>query len=222
MSESESNSDQPVATRHGPEHMLERLIFFSDAVFAIAITLLIIEIHVPHLEAGASNIDYINALLKLTPNFIGFIISFFVIGAFWGGHHRAFGCAAHYSDKLVPANIQLLLTIAAMPFFTAFVSEYSNQRVPVVLYCSWLLLTALLNLRLGRLATSPPVVDPGVPAETIAGIRRRGLATVLGAATAIVVGILSPQPIIAQVSLMTIPLWRVVLGWLAPKPSASS
>lgn len=221
MGKSDIDSNQPAATRHGPEHMLERLIFFSDAVFAIAITLLIIEIHVPHLEAGASNADYINALLKLTPNFIGFIVSFFVIGAFWGGHHRAFGCAAFYSDKLMPANIQLLLTIAAMPFFTAFLSEYSNQRVPVVLYCCWLLLTALLNLRLGRLATSPPVVDPGVPAETIAGIRRRGLATVLGAATAIVVGALSPQPIIAQISLMTIPLWRVMLGWLAPKPGVS-
>ncbi len=215
MGEADIDEKQPAATRHGPEHMLERLIFFSDAVFAIAITLLIIEIHVPHLEAGASNADYINALLKLTPNFIGFIVSFFVIGAFWGGHHRAFGCAAFYSDKLVPANIQLLLTIAAMPFFTAFLSEYSNQRVPVVLYCCWLLLTALLNLRLGRLATSPPVVDPSVSAEVIAGIRRRGLATVLSAITAIFVGIFSPFPVLAQVSLMAIPLWRVLLGWMA-------
>ncbi len=222
MGETESYENQPAATRHGPEHMLERLIFFSDAVFAIAITLLIIEIHVPHLEAGASNADYINALLKLIPNFIGFVISFFVIGAFWGGHHRAFGCAAHYDDKLLPANIQLLLTIAAMPFFTAFLSEYSDQRVPVVLYCSWLLLTALLNRRLVRLATSSPVVDPNVPVATINGIRRRALATVLGAATALIVGVFSPQPMIAQITLMTIPLWRVALGWITPKPRVSS
>lgn len=213
MSETENQGGQPPATRHGPEHMLERLIFFSDAVFAIAITLLVIEIHVPHLERGASNIDFINALLRLTPNFIGFVISFFVIGAFWGGHHRAFGCAAHYSDRLLPANIHLLLTIAAMPFFTAFLSSYSNERVPVVLYCCWLLLTALLNIRLGRLATSPPVVDPSVPAATIAMIRRRGIATALGAVTAIIVGLFSPMPIIAQVSLVSIPLWRIMLGW---------
>lgn len=214
--------DRPPATRHGPEHMLERLIFFSDAVFAIAITLLVIEIHVPHLERGASDQEFINGLLALIPNFVGFIISFYVIGAFWSGHHRAFGCAAHYSEKLVPANINLLLTIAAMPFFTAFLSNYSNQRVPVVLYCCWLLLTALLNLRLGRLATSPPVVDPSVSAEVIAGIRRRGLATVLGAVTAIIVGIFSPFPVLAQVSLMAIPLWRVLLGWMASKPRAEN
>lgn len=221
MDDAKNRDDGPVATRHGPDHLLERLIFFSDAVFAIAITLLVIEIHVPHLPRGATNAQFGYALLALTPNFIGFIVSFFVIGAFWSGHHRAFGCAAHYSEKLVPANIQLLLTIAAMPFFTAFLSTYSNQRVPVVLYCCWLLLTALLNLRLGRLATSPPVVDPSVPAEIIAGIRRRGLATVCGATTAILVGAFSHSPIIAQISLITIPLWRVVLGWGAKRPAAA-
>ncbi|OYY71640.1 TMEM175 family protein [Sphingomonas sp. 28-63-12] len=215
MSGPANYNDQPMATRHGPEHTLERLIFFSDAVFAIAITLLVIELHVPELEPGASNVDFINALLRLTPNFIGFVVSFYVIGAFWAGHHRAFACAAHYSDKLLPANINLLLTIAAMPFFTAFLSNYSNQRVPVVLYCCWLLLTALLNIRMGRLATSPPVVDPTVPVATIAMIRRRGIATALGAATAIIVGLFSPWPILAQVSLIAIPLWRVMLGWLA-------
>ncbi|MBY0306337.1 MAG: DUF1211 domain-containing protein [Sphingomonas sp.] len=217
MSEADENTGHPPATRHGPEHMLERLIFFSDAVFAIAITLLVIEIHVPHLERGASDADFLYALAVLTPNFIGFIVSFYVIGAFWGGHHRAFGCAAHYSEKLVPANITLLLTIAAMPFFTAFLSTYSNQRVPVVLYCCWLLLTALLNIRLVRLATSPPVVDPSVPAATIATIRRRGFATVLGAVTAIVVGLFAPLPILAQTSLLSIPLWRMLLNQFAKK-----
>lgn len=207
----DAESAPPTATRHGPEHTLERLIFFSDAVFAIAITLLVIEIHVPHLAPGASDTDFLNALLHLTPNFIGFVISFYVIGAFWAGHHRAFACAAHYSDKLVPANINMLLTIAAMPFFTAFLSTYSNQRVPVVLYCCWLLLTALLNIRMGRLATSPPVVDAHVSAATIAIIRRRGIATALGAGTAIIVGLVSPLPVLAQVSLLSIPLWRFAL-----------
>lgn len=203
--------DQPAASRHGPEHTLERLIFFSDAVFAIAITLLVIEIHVPHLEAGASSGEFINALARLAPNFIGFVVSFYVIGAFWSGHHRAFACAATYSDKLLPANINLLLTIAAMPFFTAFMSDYSNQRVPVVVYCCWLLLTALLNIRIGRLATSPPVVDPAVSPTTIVIIRRRGIATALGATVSIIVGALAPIPFLALVSLLTIPLWRIML-----------
>ncbi|MBX9860915.1 MAG: DUF1211 domain-containing protein [Sphingomonas sp.] len=211
MSDHPHDPDQPLATRHGPEHALERLIFFSDAVFAIAITLLVIEIQVPHLPPGSGDAAFLNALLELIPNFIGFIISFFVIGAFWGGHHRAFGCAAHWHDRLMAPNIQMLLAIAAMPFFTAFMSEYSNQRVPVVAYCLWLLVTALLNVRLQRAATNAPVVDESVSAEAIHRIRLRGWATVGGAVTAVVVALVSPIPFAAQASLLTIPLWRLVL-----------
>ncbi len=202
----------PAASRHGPEHALERLIFFSDAVFAIAITLLVIELKVPHLERGSDDQSFIIALLRMIPHFIGFIISFFVIGAFWGGHHRAFGCSAHWDERLRFPNIMMLFAIAAMPFFTAFVSEYSNARVPVVAYCLWLLFTSLINVWLVSLATSPPVVDATVSAETIRTTRQRGVATALGAATAVIVAFFSPLPIIAQVSLMTIPLWRVVLN----------
>jgi uncharacterized membrane protein len=211
MSEHDNLNERPGATRHGPEHTLERLIFFSDAVFAIAITLLVIELHVPQLPHGSSDIAFINATLALIPNFVGFVISFYVIGAFWAGHHRAFACAARWNDKLMPANINLLFAIAAMPFFTAYVSEYGNERVPVMLYCGWLLITALLNSRLGRLATSPPVVDETVPPAMIATIRRRGIATALGAATALVIALVAPYPSIAQVSLLSIPLWRLLL-----------
>lgn len=205
----------PAATRHGPEHALERLIFFSDAVFAIAITLLVIELRVPHVDVRGGDGAFLQALANMIPNFLGFIISFFVIGAFWGGHHRAFGCSAHWSPRLLAPNIQMLFAIAAMPFFTALVSEYGNSRVPVVAYCGWLLFTALLNLRLGILATTPPVVDAGVPRATINAIRRRAIATALGAATAIVIGVVAPMPMLAQVSLISIPVWRRVLDQFA-------
>lgn len=211
MSDHPHDPDQPFATRHGPEHALERLIFFSDAVFAIAITLLVIEIEVPHVAHGAGDVAFINALAALIPNFIGFVVSFFVIGAFWGGHHRAFGCAAHWHDRLMAPNIHMLLAIAAMPFFTAFMSEYNNQRVPVVAYCLWLLVTALLNVRLQRAATRKPVVDETVSAETIHRIRLRGWATVCGAVAAVAVAVVSPIPFAALASLMTMPLWRIGL-----------
>ncbi len=120
----------------GPEHKLERLIFFSDAVFAIAITLLVIDLHAPHLHGAADAGAYWQALLDETPRFAGFGISFFVIGAFWAGHHRSFALARTWSDRLTAINLLLLFAIAALPFFTAFVSANAGARMPVMLYCA--------------------------------------------------------------------------------------
>lgn len=201
----------------GPEHTLERLIFFSDAVFAIAITLLIIEIHVPHMPRSASDIEWINALLALTPNFIGFVVSFFVIGAFWAGHHRIFACAQHWSPRLVGPNLMLLCAIAAMPFFTALSSDYATARVPIAAYALWLLITGLLSFRLLRIATGPGIVGEHIPAPRIAVLRRRGRAVILGAATALVVALFAPYPTLALPALATMPLWRLLLERLAKR-----
>ncbi|MGC8074255.1 TMEM175 family protein, partial [Salmonella enterica] len=76
-------------------------------------------IHVPHVAAPYTDVAFLAALDKLIPNFIGFFVSFFAIGAFWAGHHRAFDCARHWSPALFAPNLLMLSTIAAMPFFTA-------------------------------------------------------------------------------------------------------
>ncbi|MBN8808810.1 MAG: DUF1211 domain-containing protein [Sphingomonas sp.] len=196
----DAHDDLPM--HHGaPAHALERLVFFSDAVFAISITLLVIEIHAPSLKRGLPDAAYVNALLQLTPNFIGFIISFFVIAQFWAGHHRAFDCARRWSPRLVFPNICLLFTVAAMPFFTAFLSENAGNRVPTIVYCGWLALTGLCNLWVNSIATAPPVADAQVAAERGAMIRARGQAVVLMALSGAVVGWFVPwgaQPALAS------------------------
>jgi uncharacterized membrane protein len=194
------------STASGPAHALERMIFFSDAVFAIAITLLVIEIHVPEVHRPWTDGGFLRALLPMIPDFVGFFSSFFVIGAFWMGHHRAFDCARHWDPRLMMPNLMMLSAIAAMPFFTAFASEYWGARVPTALYCAWMLLTALLNIRIQRLATAPPVVGKDVTDAQRLMIRQRGQAVALGAATALVISMFAP--ILAQPSLMSIALWR--------------
>src|SRR5262245_59528459 len=92
----------------------ERLLFFSDAVFAIAITLLVIEIRVPE-HAGASDGELARALLSRLPQIIGFLISFFLIGQTWIEHHRMCRLLAGYDLGLVWRNLCLLLFVAFMP-----------------------------------------------------------------------------------------------------------
>ena len=94
-------------------HALERLVFFSDAVFAIVITLLVIEIERPELHDGATNADWINSLLALIPSFAGFLLSFMVIGAFWMNHHALFLLVDRYDERLLWPNLILLLSIAS-------------------------------------------------------------------------------------------------------------
>jgi uncharacterized membrane protein len=201
---------------HGPEHGLERMIFFSDAVFAIVITLLVIDLHAPRLPFGSPDMDYWKALGDLSPEFLGFLISFFVIGFFWAGHHRTLSLAAHYAPKLMWPNLMLLAAMAAMPFFTAFASANPMMRVPIFCYCGWLVLASILNRRLQTLVTTKPVVSEDVSAEMIAATRERGTAVILGSATGMVVSIFIP--FMGQVMLCTIPLWRLMLRRISKRP----
>jgi len=191
------------------DHALERLVFFSDAVFAIAITLLVIEIHVPHLEPGESDRAFLIALVELIPNFVGYAVSFGVIAAFWAGHHRAFCLAGRFDGRVVFWNFLLLAAIAFMPFVTAFMSAHPGVRVPALVYWGWLLLTALINLRVNAMATGPRMLGDGVAAEEAAAVPRRSRSVALAAATALVVAMFAP--IFSPLGMATVPLWRRLL-----------
>lgn len=191
------------------DHALERLVFFSDAVFAIAITLLVIEIHAPHLPFGSPDRAYWSALAHLWPSLLGYFVSFAVIGLFWMGHHRAFALAGRYHPRILPWNMGLLLTIAFMPFVTAWLAQNLYARPPALIYCATMFAAASFNVKVVRTATGPDMVDPRASAEDVAYVRRRSLSVLLGAAVAVALGFVLPQ--MAQAGLITIPIWRMLL-----------
>ncbi|MEV8521415.1 TMEM175 family protein [Dyella marensis] len=151
---------------------LERLTFFSDAVFAIAITLLIIEVHVPHVS-GVDDALYWQALAELRSSLFGFALSFLVIGMLWMAHHRVFGMLNDYSPKLMWPNLLLLMTVAFMPFATALMSSNPLARVPELFYSGTLLVAGLLQNRLFAIALRAPYVRVDVPPEEITAARWR-------------------------------------------------
>lgn len=111
----------------------ERILFFSDAVFAIVITLLVLEIKVPHLENPNESVIR-HALFELLPKFLGFFFSFFIVGMLWIEHHRIFRFIGNWDFGLVWRNLLFLLFVAFVPFPTALFSEYSHSRSAFILY----------------------------------------------------------------------------------------
>ena len=93
---------------------------FSDGVFAIAITLLILEVKVPHIGEGPLR----SALVHLWPSFLAFMASFMTIGVMWLNHHRLFTLIEHCNDMLIALNLLLLLGVTWLPFPTAVLAEH--------------------------------------------------------------------------------------------------
>jgi uncharacterized membrane protein len=113
---------------------LERTVFFSDAVFAIAITLLALGLQVPELPAGSQATLLPVALLGLWPKFFSFLLSFWVIGFYWLAHHRTFHYIRGYDRSLLLINLLFLMWIVLLPFSTSLLGEYGDQQIVEIIY----------------------------------------------------------------------------------------
>jgi uncharacterized membrane protein len=128
----------------GRKHMgLDRLIFFSDAVFAIAITVLVLDIRLPAGVGAASSQQLLRMLTALWPEYLAYILSFWVTGLYWISHHRKFLLIKEVDPRLLRLNLLLLMVIAFMPFPTAVMSE-SPSLTATVFYALVMALGGLL------------------------------------------------------------------------------
>jgi uncharacterized membrane protein len=148
---------------------IERIAFFSDAVFAIAITLLVIEIHAPVFGAEVTGEEVISEFLHLLPELVAVVVSFFLISLSWRRHHQLFGILTDYNEKLITLNFFALVSIIFLPFSTAFISKnwarfWVNPLVlPFVIYSLNNLACAFFNYLLFRFALNPKnrLYEPG-------------------------------------------------------------
>jgi uncharacterized membrane protein len=128
----------------------DRLQFFSDAVFAIAMTLLVIDITVPVVQtAGVTDAavdqSLTAALLEQWHQYFAYALSFAVIGVNWASHHRKFALTRRFDGRVVQINLLLLLLIAFLPFPTNVLSSYAGSVPAVVLYASVVAATSLIQ-----------------------------------------------------------------------------
>lgn len=136
---------------------LERILLFSDAVFAIAITMMIIEIKPPHLDHDISFSQAMKALLSKFPIFIGNVISFYMIAHYWMNHHKLMQYLHRYNTQFIVINFALLLAISMIPFSTTFIFEniLSNTPLTIIVYNVNHIIATLLSYRLVAYSFNP-------------------------------------------------------------------
>jgi len=110
-----------------------RLEAFSDGMFAIILTILVLELHVPELENN-SFAAFSAGMLELAPKFFAFLFSFFIIAIFWVNHHAIIHHIQQVDTKLLWLNIGLLFFSSLFPFITAFIGDYLTNPFVVALY----------------------------------------------------------------------------------------
>lgn len=104
-----------------------RLEAFSDGVLAIIITIMVLELKVPH-EPG------IAALLELAPVFVSYVLSFIYIGIYWNNHHHLWQAGKHVNGGILWANLHLLFWLSLIPFATAWSGETNFAELPMAVY----------------------------------------------------------------------------------------
>jgi uncharacterized membrane protein len=104
-----------------------RLEAFSDGVIAIIITIMVLELKTPH---GSSLYD----LYPLWPVFVSYILSFIIIGIYWGNHHHLLHTVSHVNSGMIWANLHLLFWLSLIPFATAWMGENHFSKVTVAVY----------------------------------------------------------------------------------------
>jgi uncharacterized membrane protein len=115
----------------------------SDGVFAIVVTLLVLEIRVPHIAAHGSLSELASALWAMVPKFVSWVISFLTVCVIWLNHHRLFKMMRRIDNGLFWWNANLLLWTSFIPFPTALMGDYPSNRLAVSFYGGVMLLMAL-------------------------------------------------------------------------------
>lgn len=151
-----------------------RLETFSDGVFAIAVTLLILEVRLPDVEGATLS----TRLARAWPDYVGFVISFVTIGIMWANHHNIFGLIHRTSHGLVVANLVLLLCVSFLPFPTKVLGEHlrltgDDQQTATVFYSGSFFVTAVFyNLVWQTAAFRNRLIVPGCETEAAEVTRR--------------------------------------------------
>jgi uncharacterized membrane protein len=196
--------------RFGEGEGTERITAFSDGVFAIAITLLVLDLKLPELPEHLSNAELLQALLALSPKIFSYALSFLVVGFLWINHHRLFAPIRRYDQKLLWLNLFVLLFVAFLPFPTTVLGDYGNRTPAIVLYALTFAMVSMAQVLVWAYATrGHRLVEPDLDPRLITYTTMRGVAVIAIWLGSIPIAFISP--VLASLTWMLLfPLLRIV------------
>jgi uncharacterized membrane protein len=192
------------------EEGIGRILALSDGVFAIALTLLILEIAVP---ATTSNAGLPKALLALWPRYLAYLVSFVVIARFWGTHRLAFRLIARDDGALVSLNLLLLLFVAFLPFPTAVLGQHFGSPAAAVLYATSVTLASIASTAYWWYASGRGrLLRTDVRRAQVRALRARSLSAPVFFALTLPIAVFAPYA--AEILwILVFPLTRLVFVW---------
>ncbi len=165
-----------------------RITAFSDGVFSIAITLLVLNLHVPTVPG-----KLLDQLRTQWPSLLSYLLSFVIVGIYWVAHHNMFHYIKRSDRPFLWINILLLMCVAFIPFPAGLLGQYSGQRISLITYASSLILTNLMLSLLWWYATSNHrLVDQDIDPHFVRTVNRRNMTAPVVYLVSIGLSFLSP------------------------------
>ena len=187
-----SDPSKPAGTSYNriAGQSIERLAALSDGVFAIALTLLVLDLHTPASSAIRSERDLCSALAAMSPSFVAYLMSFITLGIFWNGQQAQLSRLERGHRHLSWIHIAFLFAVSIMPFSTRLLAEFIRYRTALVLYWGNILLLGVVLFASWRYALRAGLVGPETPEDVRKAVERRIVAGqglyALGAALCVV------------------------------------
>ncbi|MFC2000901.1 TMEM175 family protein [Chloroflexota bacterium] len=148
----------------------QRVEALTDGVFAIVMTLLVLELSIPIITEDAVQTELLYRLGELLPELYSFALSFLVLGMLWSSHRVAFSFIRHSDSILVFLNIIFLMFVSLIPFSTALMGEYFLEKIPLIIYGANLMMTYILRFFIWNYATGNyRLVDSDLECHVIRG-----------------------------------------------------
>ncbi len=151
----------------------ERLAALSDGVFAVAMTLLVLDVRAPAVEAIHSELDLRRALIALTPRLVMYVMTFLTLGIFWVGQQTQLNHLARSDRSLTWVHLWFLLAVSMTPFSTTLLAQFTRYRSALLIYWGNIALLGLTLFLSWQCAMRAKLIKPEVSQQTSDAIKRR-------------------------------------------------